>query len=129
VGTAALLVARETPLFTILGAPLVPLLELLGIPDAAIVGPAALVGITEMYIPALLAKDAAAPARFFVCTLSISQLIFFSSVAPMILDMFREIPVRARELVALFLLRTAFLIPLLALVTAALRRAGLFGCA
>jgi nucleoside recognition membrane protein YjiH len=120
VGTTALLVARETPLFTVLGQPLVPLLTALGLPDAQLIGPATLVGITEMYIPALLVQDAAIPARFFIAVLSISQLIFFSAVGPMILDMFRDVPVRGRELVALFLLRTAMLIPLLALVTALL---------
>jgi nucleoside recognition membrane protein YjiH len=118
VGTMALLLARETPLFTIAGQPLVPVLSALGLPDADIIAPAVLVGITEMYIPALLVQDAATPARFFIAVLSISQLIFFSSVGPMILDMFREVPVRARELVALFIMRTAILVPLLAAVTA-----------
>jgi nucleoside recognition membrane protein YjiH len=126
VGTTALLIAQETPLFTILGRPLVPVLSGLGLPDADLIGPAALVGITEMYIPALLVQDAAMPARFFIAVLSISQLIFFSAVGPMILDMFRAIPVRGRELVALFLLRTALLIPLLALVTALLGWGGVF---
>lgn len=124
VGTAALLIARETPLFAVLGRPLVPVLAALGLPDADLVGPATLVGITEMYIPALLVRDAALPARFFVAVLSISQLIFFSSVGPMILDMFRDIPVRARELVALFLIRTALLTPFVAAVTAVLRWRG-----
>jgi nucleoside recognition membrane protein YjiH len=95
------------------------------LPDAALIAPAVLVGITEMYIPALLVQDAAAPARFFVAVLSISQLVFFSSVGPMIIDMFRDIPVRGRELVVLFLMRTVLLIPVLALITALLTGAGL----
>jgi nucleoside recognition membrane protein YjiH len=125
VGTAALLLAQGTPLFEWLGSPFVPLLSLLGIPDAEIVGPAVLVGITEMYIPALLVTDAELPARFFVALLSITQLIFFSSLGPMVLDMFQEVPVRAWELAVLFLIRTAILVPLLALVTAALGWAGI----
>ncbi len=120
IGTAALLLARETPLFSWLGVPVVPALRLLGIPDAELVGPAVLVGITEMYIPALLVTEAALPARFFVAVLSVSQLIFFSSMGPMVLDMFREIPVRVLELVMLFLIRTAILVPVLAGVTATL---------
>jgi len=124
VGTAALLLARETPVFDWLAAPLVPLLEILGLPDPRIIAPATLVGITEMYIPALLSQDAALPARFFIAVLSVSQLIFFSSVAPMILAMFADVPVRARELVALFLMRTVLLIPLLAGLTALLTAAG-----
>ncbi|MGD8869831.1 MAG: YjiH family protein [Gemmatimonadales bacterium] len=125
VGTAALLLAQGTPLFEWLGSPFVPLLSLLGIPDAEIVGPAVLVGITEMYIPALLVTDAELSARFFVALLSITQLIFFSSLGPMVLDMFQEVPVRAWELAVLFLIRTAILVPLLALVTAALGWAGI----
>lgn len=124
VGTIALLVARETPAFDWLGRPLVPVLSTLGVPDAEIVAPAALVGITEMYIPALLVRDAPIRARFFIAVLSISQLIFFSAVAPMMIDMFRRIPIRARELVAVFFLRTAVLIPVLAGVTALVDGAG-----
>jgi len=124
VGTMALLVARETPLFDWLGRPLVPVLAALGLPDAEIVAPAVLVGIAEMYIPALLVRDASIQARFFIAVLSISQLIFFSAVAPMMIDMFRKIPIRARELVAIFLMRTAVLIPVLAGVTALVDRAG-----
>ena len=127
VGTAALLLARETPVFTWLGKPLVPILALLGLPDAELIAPATLVGITEMYIPALLVRDAAVPARFFIAVLSISQLVFFSAIGPMIIDMFRAVPIRGRELVALFLMRTAILIPVLAAVTAILNWTGVLG--
>ena len=127
VGTAALLLARETLVFTWLGKPLVPILGLLGLPDAELIAPATLVGITEMYIPALLVRDAAVPARFFIAVLSISQLIFFSAIGPMLIDMFREVPIRGRELVALFLMRTAILIPVLAAVTAILTWTGVLG--
>ena len=127
VGTAALLLASETPLFTWLGKPLIPVLALLGLPDTELIAPAAIVGIAEMYIPALLVRDAAEPARFFIAVLSISQLIFFSAIGPMIIDMFRQVPIRGRELVALFLVRTAILIPVLAAVTAILTWTGVLG--
>ena len=125
VGTAATCLAEYTPVFDILGAPLVPVLELFGLPDAAIVAPAVLAGISEMYVPALMVKDASEPARFFVCVLSISQLIFFSSVAPMMLDLFRQLPVRLGHLLFLFALRTAVLVPVLAGWTAVLTAAGI----
>lgn len=120
VGTAAIVLAKETQIFHVLGQPLVPVLNALGLPDSEILAPATLVGVAEMYIPALLTQEAALPARFFIAVLSISQLIFFSAVAPMMIDMFRAVPIRARELVALFLMRTAVLIPLLAALTALL---------
>ena len=92
---------------------------------AELVAPATVAGITEMYIPALLVKGAAAPARFFIAVLSISQLVFFSSVGPMMLDMFRDLPIRILDLLAIFALRTLLLVPMLALVTHALVWAGL----
>jgi nucleoside recognition membrane protein YjiH len=67
------------------------------------------------------------PARFFIAVLSTSHLIFFSAVAPMMLDMFRAIPIRARDLSALFLMRTVLLLPILAAVTAFLDWKGVFG--
>jgi len=129
VGTAALLLAYYTPLFEVLGAPLVPILTALGLPDAPVLAPAVLAGITEMYIPAILVQDAAVQGRFFICVLSISQLIFFSSVAPLMLDMFRDLPITVGHLVALFLMRTALLIPMIASITWALDRLGVFGFA
>ena len=116
VGTAAILVAEFTPIFTWLGRPIAPILGLLGIPDADMLGPATLIGITEMYIPALLVREAALPARFFIAVLSISQLIFFSAVGPMMLDMFRDVPIKLGQLVGLFLIRTAIQIPLIAII-------------
>ena len=129
VGTAALLLAYHTPLFEVLGAPLVPVLQGLGLPDAEVLAPAVVAGITEMYIPAILAKDAAIQGRFFICVLSISQLIFFSSVAPMMLDMFRDLPITLGHLVALFAIRTALLVPIIAALTWILDQLGVFGLA
>lgn len=116
VGMIALLIAEFTPIFTWLGRPMVPLLQLFGIPDAALLGPATLVGITEMFIPALLVTEAAVPAKFFIAVLSISQLIFFSAVGPMIMDMFKDVPIRFDQLVVMFLMRTAIQIPLIAVI-------------
>ncbi|WP_435155836.1 YjiH family protein [Haladaptatus sp. DFWS20] len=117
VGLAAVLLSAYTPTFEILGSPLVPLISLLGIPNAEVVAPATIVGITEMYVPVLIAKDAAPMAKFFVAVLAVSQLIFFSSVGPMIMDMFSDVPIRFRDLVFLFALRTAILVPLVAGMT------------
>ena len=125
VGTAALLLAEHTPVFHWLGAPLVPVLEALGFTDARLLAPAVVAEISEMYIPALLAKDADLAGRFFIAALSISQLVFFSSVAPMMMDMFREIPIRAAQLAGIFVVRTAILVPLLAGIVHVLQRLGI----
>lgn len=117
VGLAAVLIAERTPTFDVLAQPIVPIVELLGIPNAEMVAPATIIGITEMFIPALLVVEAAAPARFFIAVLSISQLIFFSAVGPMMMDMFSDIPIRFRDLVLLFVMRTIILVPVIAAMT------------
>ncbi|MFC7155783.1 YjiH family protein [Halomarina halobia] len=117
VGLAAVALSAYTPTFEILGAPLVPVIDLLGIPDPEVVAPATIVGITEMYVPVLLVAEAAPMARFFVAVLAVSQLIFFSSVGPMTMDMFSDVPIRLRDLVALFVMRTIILVPLVAAMT------------
>ena len=109
----------------ILGAPLVPVIDLLGLPNEETVAPATIVGITEMYVPVLLIQDAAPMARFFVAVLAVSQLIFFSSVGPMTMDMFSDVPVRFRDLVVLFVIRTVILVPLIAGMTHLITALGL----
>jgi nucleoside recognition membrane protein YjiH len=125
IGLAAVLLSAYTPTFEILGAPLVPVIELLGIPNPERVAPATIVGITEMYVPVVLVENTAPMAKFFVAVLAPSQLIFFSSVGPMIMDMFDDIPIRFRDLVALFILRTIILVPLIAGMTHLVNALGL----
>jgi nucleoside recognition membrane protein YjiH len=125
VGLAATLLSANTPVFDILGRPLTPIIAALGIPNAETVAPATIVGITEMYVPVLLVTETATKAKFFIAVLSVSQLIFFSSVGPMIMDMFSDVPVRFRDLVALFVMRTIILVPLIAGITHAVAALGL----
>jgi nucleoside recognition membrane protein YjiH len=66
-------------------------------------------------------------AKFFTAVLAVSQLIFFSSVAPMAMDMFSDVPIRFRDLVALFVMRTIILVPLIAGITHLLNAVGLLG--
>ncbi|WP_332898447.1 YjiH family protein [Haladaptatus sp. CMSO5] len=117
VGLAATLLSANTPVFDILGRPLVPIIAALGIPNAAAVAPATIVGITEMYVPVLLVTETAPMAKFFIAVLAVSQLIFFSSVGPMIMDMFSDVPIRFRDLVGLFVIRTVILVPVIAGMT------------
>ncbi|WP_435346556.1 YjiH family protein [Haloarchaeobius sp. HRN-SO-5] len=117
VGLAATLLSANTPVFDVLGEPLTPVIAALGIPDAAAVAPATIVGVTEMYVPVLLVTETATKAKFFVAVLAVSQLIFFSSVGPMIMDMFNDVPIRFRDLLALFVMRTVILVPLIAGIT------------
>jgi nucleoside recognition membrane protein YjiH len=115
VGLLAILLAENTPIFNWLGKPIEPILALLGLPDVEIIAPATLIGITEMFLPALLVTEAAVAAKFFIAVLSISQLLFFSAVIPLLLEI--DVPVKLRDTIVLFLLRTVIAIPIVALIT------------
>ncbi|MGH3090587.1 MAG: YjiH family protein, partial [Rubrobacteraceae bacterium] len=116
IGLLAILFAENTPVFDWLGRPVEPLLALLGLPDAEMIAPATLIGITEMFLPALLVTEAAVAAKFFIAVLSLSQILFFSATIPLLLEL--DIPVRlVRDIIPLFLLRTIIAIPIIALLT------------
>lgn len=115
VGLLAILLAENTPIFDWLGRPVEPVLSLLGLPDAGIIAPATLIGITEMFLPALLVTEAAVAAKFFIAVLSISQILFFSATIPLMLEI--DVPVRLRDAIVLFLMRTAMAILIVALIT------------
>lgn len=117
IGTMALLLAHHTDMFHWLGAPLILPLTWIGAPEPARLAPAIMAGFTEVYVPSLLVKDAAIQTRFFICVMSISQLLFFSSVVPVLIEVFRAIPARIPHLIALFFLRTLLLIPFLTVAT------------
>lgn len=114
VGVLAILVAETTPVFEWLGAPLQPVMSVLGLPNAATVAQSSVIGISEMFLPALLAVDTALPARFFVGALSLVQIFFFSATIPLLLSM--DLPVKLWHCLVLFVMRTLIAIPLLALV-------------
>ncbi len=113
IGTVALILAEFTPLFTWLSYPMVPVLELLQIPEAEAAAPATLVGFADMFLPAVLATNIESElTRFVIACLSLTQLIYMSEIGALLLK--SKIPLKLWELVAIFLLRTAITLPIIA---------------
>ena len=113
IGTAALMVAEYTDVFSILGAPFVPLLELLHIPDAVKASETMVIGFADMFIPAILAADIESEmTRFVIATVSVTQLIYISEVGALLLG--SKIPVKLWELFVIFILRTLVTLPVVA---------------
>ena len=113
IGTLGLMVAEYTPLFTWLGMPFVPLLELLQIPFAEQASETMVVGFADMFIPSILISGVESDlTRFVVAALSVTQLIFLSEVGALLLG--SKIPVKAWELFVIFLLRTLISLPVIA---------------
>ena len=125
ISTVTLLLIAQTNVFRVIATPLVPVLTAFGIPDPGLSASAILISGVEQVSAAAVVAHASATARFFVTIVAISQIIFFAASAPMMVDMFNDIPIRFRDLVTLFCLRTAILIPIAAGLTHAANWLGL----
>ncbi len=105
IGTIGLGLAEYTPVFDWLAAPLVPVLDLLQIPEAAKAAPAMIMGFADMYLPALVGKSIESEmTRFIVGAASITQIIYMSEVGALILK--SNIKLNVLELFAIFIIRT-----------------------
>ena len=115
IATLGLIFVEYTPVMTWLSYPLIPLLELLRLPEAAAAAPAFLVGFAEMFLPAVLAKGIDSElTRFVIISVSITQLIYMSEVGVLILK--TRIPLNFINLVVVFLLRTLITLPIIAAI-------------
>src|SRR5699024_6428661 len=91
-GLIALIIAEYTPVFAWLGAPFVPLLEVMQVPFAAEASETLLVGFADMFLPSVIgASIEAEMTRFIVAAVSVSQLIYMSEVGGLLLG--TKIPV------------------------------------
>ncbi|WP_265451703.1 YjiH family protein [Aeromonas salmonicida] len=113
VGLLGLLLAQHTPLFDLLGWLLWPLTWLLELGEPLETARALSAGLAEMFLPAILLKDADLLVRYVTAVVSVSSVLFFSASIPCILA--TRIPVSVGQLVVIWLLRT-----LLGIVLAAL---------
>jgi nucleoside recognition membrane protein YjiH len=105
IGTTALIVAENTKFFEYIGMPLIPLLELLQIPEAAEASQSILVGFADMFLPAIFGSGIESDlTRFVIACLSVTQLIYMSEVGGLLLG--SKIPVDFKDLVIIFLQRT-----------------------
>lgn len=114
-GTIALIIAEYTPIFSYLGYPFIPLLELLQIPEAAAASETIVVGFADMFIPSILAASIESDmTRFIIAAMSVTQLIYMSEVGALLLG--SKIPVNLAELFVIFILRTLVTLPIIAAV-------------
>ncbi|TLS38573.1 YjiH family protein [Pseudalkalibacillus caeni] len=111
-GTFALVLAEFTPVFDYLAYPLVPILELLQLPEAKAAAPAMLVGFADMFLPAVVGKSIESElTRFVIAGISLTQLIYMSEVGILLLK--SKIPLNFLELAIIFLQRTIITLPII----------------
>jgi nucleoside recognition membrane protein YjiH len=114
-GTIALVIAEYTPVFQWLGAPFVPLLTLMQVPEATQAAQSMVVGFADMLLPILLAEGIQSELTLFVIAcVSVTQLIYMSEVGGLLLG--SKVPVHFIDLVLIFLLRTLITLPVIVLM-------------
>ncbi|WP_284140171.1 MULTISPECIES: YjiH family protein [unclassified Virgibacillus] len=111
-GLIALVIAETTPLFSWLGMPFIPLLELMQVPFAAEASETILIGFADMFLPAIIGSSIDAEiTRFIIAALSVTQLIYMSEVGGLLLG--SKVPVSFKDLFIVFLLRTLITLPVI----------------
>nr|WP_273846216.1 YjiH family protein [Halalkalibacter alkalisediminis] len=114
-GTIALVVAEYTQLFVYMSYPIVPILELMRIPEAASAAPAMIVGFADMFLPAVVGSGIESElTRFVIAALSLTQLIYMSEIGILLLR--SKIPLSLLDLVIVFIQRTIITLPIIALM-------------
>ncbi|SDO51030.1 YjiH family protein [Alkalicoccus daliensis] len=114
-GTIATILAEFTPLFSWLGAPFVPILQLMQVPEAAEASATMVVGFADMFLPAVFAAGIESDmTRFIIACVSVTQLIFLSEVGGVLLG--SKIPVSFLDLLIIFLERTLISLPIIVMI-------------
>ncbi|MBM7095753.1 MULTISPECIES: YjiH family protein [Alteribacter] len=114
-GTIALVIAEYTNFFVYLSYPLVPLLELMRIPEAQAAAPAMIVGFADMFLPAVVGSGIESElTRFIVAALSLTQLVYMSEIGILLLR--SKIPLNLLDLIIIFIQRTLITLPIITLM-------------
>ncbi len=115
VGTLALIIAEYTTIFQILGAPFIPILNLLQIPEAAAASSTLMAGFADMLLPSIMAGSIQSDiTRFVIASVSVTQLVYLSEVGALLLG--SKIPVSLKELFIIFIERTLITLPIISLI-------------
>jgi len=114
IGLLGLILAKYTPVFDALGYIFYPFTAALQIPDAMLVAKASSLEVAEMFLPALLVKEAALLAKYVTGVVSVSAVLFFSASIPCIMS--TEIPLSVKDILIIWIERTIFSLILAAAV-------------
>jgi nucleoside recognition membrane protein YjiH len=115
IAVLAAILAFHTPVLGYFAWPIQLLLEAMSLPEAAKVAPGFLIGFFDQFTPAVIATNVESEKmRFILAGFSVSQLIYMADVGVIILR--SSIPLRFRDLVVIFCLRTIILFPIFLIV-------------
>lgn len=105
-GVSALLISKYTTFFDYTAWIFYPFFKISGLPDAMLAAKAASTSIADMFLPAILSKDAAVTTRFVIGIICISEVLFFSGMLPCLTA--TDIPIRMRDIFIIWFQRVVF---------------------
>lgn len=116
IATLANILSEYTSIFTYLGAPFVPILSLLQIPEAAAAAQTMVIGFADMLLPAIIGNGVVESefTKFIIASVSVTQLIYMSEVGALLLS--SKLPVKFVDLVIIFFERTLISLPIIVLM-------------
>ena len=100
IGFLGLIIDEYTPIIEYESYIFYPFISIFPVQDVAILAQASTISIVEMLLPAAIAQTADLATRFIVGVMSVSAIIFFSSVVPVILS--TEIKISVGKLVLIW---------------------------
>ncbi|MEB6169887.1 YjiH family protein [Staphylococcus pseudoxylosus] len=106
IGFLGLIVAEYTPIIEYISYIFYPIISIFPVSDVAVLAQASTISIVEMLLPAAIAQSADLATRFTVAVMSVSAIIFFSSVVPVILS--TEVKISVGKLVIIWFERVVF---------------------
>lgn len=105
IGLLGLVLAEYTPVFEILGYVFYPITWALQIPEPLLVAEASALGVSEMFLPALLVAEEVMAVKFVVAVTCVAQIVFLSAMVPCVVA--TEIPVSVPQMLVIWLERVA----------------------
>lgn len=126
VGSIGLIIAENTSFFNIISMPFLPILHILGFSKdvASQMAPAMIVGLSDMYLPALFIENCSSEvARFIIGTLSFTQLIFLSETGMILVN--SKMGVNFLDVIKFFFLRTIITFPIVYSIAMLLLKVGI----
>lgn len=103
IGLLGLVLASYTPLFDWLAYIFVPFTYLLQLPEPMLTAKAMSLSIAEMFLPVMIVAGADMVTKFIIAVISISAILFFSAVIPVILS--TDIPLTIRQMIIIWFQR------------------------
>lgn len=106
IGFLGLIITEYTPVIEYISYIFYPFISTFPVENISVLAQASTISIVEMLLPAAIAQSADLATRFTVAVMSVSAIIFFSSVVPVILS--TEIKISVWKLVLIWFERVVF---------------------